>query len=64
MATAMAGPATPAPRRSATGTPGTNRSFLNGSLLLSGCVKRVLQKGTFSLNELLGQVKELVTQAG
>ena len=39
-----------------------DRLFLNGSLLLSGCVKRVLQKGSFSRDELLGQVRELITR--
>jgi CheY-like chemotaxis protein len=37
-----------------------NRMFLNGSLLLSNCVKRVLQKGTFSRDDLLREVHELV----
>jgi PAS domain S-box-containing protein len=41
-----------------------DRLFLNGSLLLSGCVKHVLQKGTFSFDELLGQVRDLVSRAG
>jgi CheY-like chemotaxis protein/nitrogen-specific signal transduction histidine kinase len=41
-----------------------DRLFLNGSLLLSGCVKRVLEKGNFSLDDLLRQVRDLVTQAG
>jgi signal transduction histidine kinase/CheY-like chemotaxis protein len=40
------------------------RLFLTGSMLLSGCVKRVLQKGTFSLEELAGQVRDLVARAG
>jgi signal transduction histidine kinase/CheY-like chemotaxis protein len=40
-----------------------DRLFLNGSLLLSGCVKRVLQKGNFSLEELAGEVRDLVLQA-
>jgi CheY-like chemotaxis protein len=38
------------------------RLFLNGSMLLSGCVKRVLQKGSFSREELLGQVRQLVAR--
>ncbi|MBW3543180.1 MAG: response regulator [Planctomycetes bacterium] len=37
-----------------------DRMFLNGSLFLSGCVKRVLQKGRFSRQELLEEVRELV----
>jgi signal transduction histidine kinase/DNA-binding response OmpR family regulator len=41
-----------------------DRLFLSGSLLLSGCVRRVLHKGTFSLDDLLGQVRDLVAQAG
>lgn len=40
-----------------------NRLFLNGSLLLSGCVKRVLQKGSFSREELLRQVREFVSRS-
>lgn len=39
-----------------------DRLFLNGSMLLSGCVKRVLQKGSFSREELLGQVRQLVAR--
>jgi signal transduction histidine kinase/DNA-binding response OmpR family regulator len=39
-----------------------DRMFLNGSLLLSGCVKRVLQRGSFSREELLNQVRELITR--
>lgn len=38
-----------------------DRMFLNGSLLLSGCVKSVLQKGKFSRDELLNEVRSLVT---
>jgi PAS domain S-box-containing protein len=38
-----------------------DRMFLNGSLLLSGCVKRVLQKGKFSRDELLKEVRGLVS---
>jgi CheY-like chemotaxis protein len=41
-----------------------DRLFLNGSLLLGGCVKRVLQKGQFSREDLLREVRDLVTQAG
>jgi CheY-like chemotaxis protein len=41
-----------------------DRLFLTGGLLLSGCVKRVLQKGSFSLDDLLRQVRDLVAQAG
>jgi PAS domain S-box-containing protein len=41
-----------------------DRQFLNGSLFLSGCVKKVLQKGHFSLNDLMHQVRDLVTRAG
>ena len=40
-----------------------DRLFLNGSLLLSGCVKRVMQKGNFSLDELAHKVRDLVVQA-
>jgi CheY-like chemotaxis protein len=39
------------------------RLFLNGSLMLTSCVKRVLPKGTFSLDHLLQEVRELVDQA-
>jgi signal transduction histidine kinase/DNA-binding response OmpR family regulator len=38
------------------------RAFLNSSLLLSGCVRRVFQKGNFSLDELLQDVRGLVDQ--
>ncbi len=38
-----------------------DRLFLNGSLLLGGCVKRVLQKGSFRRDELLREVRDLVT---
>jgi CheY-like chemotaxis protein len=41
-----------------------DRVFLNSSLLLSGCVKPVLQKGAFRLDDVLGQVRDLVAQAG
>jgi CheY-like chemotaxis protein len=40
-----------------------DRLFLNGSLLLSGCVKRVLHKGKFSRDELLREVRNLVSVA-
>jgi signal transduction histidine kinase/DNA-binding response OmpR family regulator len=40
-----------------------DRLFLNGSLLLSGCVKRVLQKGNFSLDILLREVRDLMVKA-
>jgi PAS domain S-box-containing protein len=38
-----------------------DRLRLNGSMLLGGCVKRVLQKGSFSRDELLREVHDLVT---
>jgi CheY-like chemotaxis protein len=38
------------------------RLFLNGSLLLSGCVKRGLEQGAFNRDELLRQVRDLVKQ--
>jgi CheY-like chemotaxis protein len=38
------------------------RLFLNGSLLLSGCVKRGLEQGAFNRDELLRQVRDLVGQ--
>ncbi len=40
-----------------------DRLFLNGSLMLSGCVKRLLQKGTFTLDDLARQVRDLTAQA-
>ena len=40
-----------------------DRLFLNGSLLLSGCVKRGLQSGAFNRDDLLRQVHELVARA-
>lgn len=40
-----------------------DRLFLNGSLLLSGCVKRVMHKGKFSRDELLREVRNLVSVA-
>lgn len=39
-----------------------DRMFLNSSLLLSGCVRRVLQKGSFSREELLREVRDLLAQ--
>jgi len=38
-----------------------DRQFLNGSALLSHCVKQVLQKGSFSRDELLREVRELMS---
>jgi CheY-like chemotaxis protein len=38
-----------------------DRMFLNGSLLLGGCVKRILQKGNFRKEDLLREVRTLVT---
>jgi len=40
-----------------------DRMFLNGSLLLSGGLKQVLQKGRFSRDDLLRRVRELVAKA-
>jgi signal transduction histidine kinase/DNA-binding response OmpR family regulator len=40
-----------------------DRLFLNGSLMLGGCVRRVLQKGAFSRDDLLREVRDLVTPA-
>jgi CheY-like chemotaxis protein len=40
-----------------------DRLFLNGSLLLSGCVKRNLQNGEFNRDDLLRQVRELVSRS-
>jgi signal transduction histidine kinase/DNA-binding response OmpR family regulator/HAMP domain-containing protein len=37
-----------------------DRMFLSGSLFLSGCVRRVLQKGMFDRESLLREVHELV----
>jgi PAS domain S-box-containing protein len=37
-----------------------DRLFLNGSMLLGGCVKRILQKGSFSREELLHEVRDLL----
>jgi CheY-like chemotaxis protein len=37
-----------------------DRMLLNSSMLLGGCVKRVLQKGTFSSEQLLAEVRELL----
>jgi hypothetical protein len=36
------------------------RLFLNGSALLSHCVRRVLQKGNFTRDDLMREVRELV----
>jgi CheY-like chemotaxis protein len=36
-----------------------DRMFLNGSLMLSGCAMRLLQKGSFSLDDLGRQVRDL-----
>jgi hypothetical protein len=33
-----------------------------GSLLLSGCVKRFLQKGNFSLDVLLREIRDLMVK--
>jgi PAS domain S-box-containing protein len=41
-----------------------DRLFLNGSLLLGGCVKRILQKGKFNRDELLQEVRDLVANVG
>jgi CheY-like chemotaxis protein len=38
------------------------RLFLNGSLLLSGSVKRILKKGSFSREQLLREVRDLVAR--
>ena len=40
-----------------------DRMFLNGSALLSHCVRRVLQKGSFTRDDLLREVHELMTSA-
>ena len=40
-----------------------DRMFLNGSLFLSGCVRQLLQKGSFDRQELLESVRRLVDQA-
>jgi len=37
-----------------------DRLFLNTAPMLSNCVKRVLQKGKFSRDELLSEVRSLV----
>jgi CheY-like chemotaxis protein len=39
-----------------------NRMFLNGSLLLGSCVKKILQKGSFNYEELLQEVRDLVVR--
>jgi signal transduction histidine kinase/CheY-like chemotaxis protein len=38
-----------------------DRMYLNGSMLLSGCVRRVMQKGSFVREDLLREVNSLVT---
>ncbi len=40
-----------------------DRMYLSGSLFLSGCVRRVLQKGRFDRQELLQEVRQLVGSA-
>jgi len=40
-----------------------DRQFLNGSALLSHCVRRVLQKGSFTRDDLLREVHELMSPA-
>jgi PAS domain S-box-containing protein len=37
-----------------------DRMFLNGSMMLGGCVKRVLHKGGFSRDDLLREVRDLL----
>jgi CheY-like chemotaxis protein len=37
--------------------------LLNGSALLSGCVKRILQKGEYSRDDLIREIRELVGSA-
>ena len=37
-----------------------DRLFLNGSMMLSGAAKRVFQKGGFSREELLREVRDLL----
>jgi signal transduction histidine kinase/DNA-binding response OmpR family regulator len=39
-----------------------DRLFLHGSALQNGCVKRIMQKGSFSREDLLREVRELVTR--
>jgi PAS domain S-box-containing protein len=41
-----------------------NRLFLNGSLMLGTCVKKILQKGHFRHEELLQEVRDLVVRSG
>lgn len=41
-----------------------DRLFLNGSLMLSGCVRRIFQKGHFNREELLREVHALVSPSG
>jgi PAS domain S-box-containing protein len=38
-----------------------DRMFLNGSLMLGNCVKRILHKGQFNYEDLLVEVRDLVT---
>ncbi len=40
-----------------------DRMYLNGSLFLSGCVRRVMQKGGFDRQELLHEVRRLVDKS-
>ena len=40
------------------------RMFLNGSMLLGGCVKRILKKGSFSREQLLREVRDLEAREG
>ena len=37
------------------------RLFLNGSMLLSGCVRKIFQKGSFNMQELLQDVRDLIS---
>ena len=39
-----------------------DRLFLNGSMLLSRCAPTLLQKGTFSLDDMLCQLRELLAR--
>ena len=41
-----------------------DRMFLSGSLFLSGCVKRVLQKGSFDRDELLHEIRRVIPEKG
>ena len=40
-----------------------DRMYLNGSLFLSGCVRRILEKGKFDRQQLLQEVRRLVGRA-